>query len=42
MRCLSKISAYEVGHHASVYPNLEYFPDRPAEVKKMHTVLVKK
>ena len=25
--------AYKVGHHASVYPNLEYFPDRPAEVK---------
>lgn len=25
--------AYKVGHHCSVYPNLEHFPDRPAEVK---------
>jgi len=25
--------AYKVGHHCAVYPNLEYFPDRPAEVK---------
>ena len=25
--------AYKVGHHCSVYPNIEHFPDRPAEVK---------
>lgn len=25
--------AYKVGHHCSVYPNLEHFPDRPVEVK---------
>jgi UDP-glucose 4-epimerase len=25
--------AYKVGHHCSVYPNLQHFPDRPAEVK---------
>lgn len=25
--------AYKIGHHCSVYPNLEHFPDRPAEVK---------
>ena len=25
--------AYKVGHHCEVYPNLEHFPDRPAEVK---------
>ena len=25
--------AYKVGHHCEVYPNLQHFPDRPAEVK---------
>jgi len=25
--------AYKVGHHCSVYPSIEYFPDRPREVK---------
>ena len=25
--------AYKVGHHCQKYPSLEYFPDRPAEVK---------
>lgn len=25
--------AYKVGHHCGVYPVIEYFPDRPAEVK---------
>ena len=25
--------AYKVGHHCETYPTLEYFPDRPAEVK---------
>ena len=25
--------AYKVGHFCEVYPNLQYFPDRPAEVK---------
>ncbi|ASE99748.1 putative NAD-dependent epimerase/dehydratase [uncultured virus] len=25
--------AYKIGHIANVYPSLEYFPDRPAEVK---------
>ena len=25
--------AFKVGHHCSVYPNIEHFPDRPAEVK---------
>jgi UDP-glucose 4-epimerase len=25
--------AYRVGHHCGIYPKIEYFPDRPAEVK---------
>lgn len=25
--------AYKVGHHCELYPSLEHFPDRPAEVK---------
>lgn len=28
--------AYKVGHHCSVYPQLEYFPDRPREVKNAY------
>ena len=25
--------AHRVGHHCGVYPRIDYFPDRPAEVK---------
>jgi UDP-glucose 4-epimerase len=25
--------AFKVGHHCNVYPKIEYYPDRPAEVK---------
>lgn len=28
--------AYKVGHHCEVYPNLQHFPDRPAEVKNAY------
>lgn len=28
--------AYKVGHHCSVYPSLQHFPDRPREVKNAY------
>ena len=28
--------AYRVGHYCQKYPNLEHFPDRPAEVKNAY------
>ena len=28
--------AYKIGHHCELYPNLQHFPDRPAEVKNAY------
>ena len=28
--------AKRIGHHAEIYPTLEYFPDRPTEVKNAY------
>lgn len=28
--------AYKVGHHCSIYPSLQHFPDRPREVKNAY------
>ena len=33
--------AKRIGHHAEIYPTLEYFPDRPTEVKMLIVQVIK-